>query len=40
MELLVEIMKFMCTKLSGYCLGQEMKCYKAEVEVALRMERG
>jgi len=40
MELLVEIMQFICTKLLGYCLGHKMKFYKAEVEVALRMERG
>jgi len=33
-------MKFVCTKLLGYCLGQEMKFDKAEVEVALRTERG
>jgi len=40
MELPVEIMQFMYTKLLGFCLGQGMKFYKAEVEVALRMERG
>jgi hypothetical protein len=39
MELLVEIMQFVCTKLSGYCLGQELTFCKAEVDVALRMEK-